>query len=266
MFTNRFQGIVATNLILSGILCSFPGGAQAQQAGRPVTISVDDSRPLAQAVLELEIKSGWPITYEDPPYAHPSDVVDVTVRRDLGQALVPRGGRFEFHTFLAPRSQKLADATPVIQSLLDTFNRSGYPGSFMSKKSGQIFHVVPVQIQNKDGRLIDLIPILDVPITLPEQERSGIKALQDITQAISKLTGTQIIVGTIPLNLFLPRTRLAAANEPARDVIVRLVQSTNRKLSWQLLYDPGARLYALNLHIVLSEIMSPAGLIVLKEN
>ena len=60
----------------------------------------------------LENKYGWIITYEDPPYTHESELVDVTesVRRDLdkfkpGQApkvFVPKGGELTFNYAIDP--------------------------------------------------------------------------------------------------------------------------------------------------------------------
>src|SRR6266567_8025919 len=60
-------------------------------------VTVNDPRPVAQAARELESKFGLPITYEDPPYVHASEIADVTaqVRRDQQnhrKVWVPRGG------------------------------------------------------------------------------------------------------------------------------------------------------------------------------
>ena len=76
-------------------------GRGVQEAARD-HISVNDPRPVACAAETLEKKYGWTITYEDPPYVHESELVDVTdkVRRDLdkfepGKAprvLIPKGG------------------------------------------------------------------------------------------------------------------------------------------------------------------------------
>ncbi len=41
-----------------------------------------------------------------------------------------------------------------------------------------------------------------------------------------------------------------AQNEIARDVLVRVLRTTGKGLSWLLLYDPGWRMYALNLVVV----------------
>jgi hypothetical protein len=44
----------------------------------PNTLTVQDARPVAKAIQELENRYGWRITYEDPPYIHNSDITDVT--------------------------------------------------------------------------------------------------------------------------------------------------------------------------------------------
>jgi hypothetical protein len=49
-------------------------------AGEPRSITVESGRPVAAAVKELEARFAWPITYEDPPYAHADEIVDVPLR------------------------------------------------------------------------------------------------------------------------------------------------------------------------------------------
>src|SRR5258708_22046365 len=40
-------------------------------------ITVNDARPLCDAIMKLEKASGQPITYEDAPYLYDGDLVDV---------------------------------------------------------------------------------------------------------------------------------------------------------------------------------------------
>ena len=57
-----------------GLMVAFLGNASAS----PNTLTVQDPRPVAEAILELDMRYGWQITYEDPLYIHYSDLTDVT--------------------------------------------------------------------------------------------------------------------------------------------------------------------------------------------
>jgi len=61
-------------MITMGLMVTFLGNASAS----PNTLIVRNSRPVAEAIHELEKRYGWQITYEDPPYSHYSDLTDVT--------------------------------------------------------------------------------------------------------------------------------------------------------------------------------------------
>jgi hypothetical protein len=61
-------------LMAMGLMAAFLGNASAS----PNTITVQDARPVAKAIQELEKRYGWQITYEDPPYSHYSDLTDAT--------------------------------------------------------------------------------------------------------------------------------------------------------------------------------------------
>jgi hypothetical protein len=117
-----------------------------------------------------------------------------------------------------------------------------------------------VQVKNGRGQIVNLESVLNVPIALPEHERTGIELLREICAAVGKATQTNVVVGTVPINVFASyRIRLASLNEPARVVLIRTLEGTNRKLSWSLLYDPGAKMYALNVLPVLQEVSHPFG-------
>src|SRR5438067_7145188 len=49
-----------------------------------VLLKVDSARPVARAVLTLQARYGYVITYEDPRYSHEDDLVDAaaTVRKN----------------------------------------------------------------------------------------------------------------------------------------------------------------------------------------
>jgi hypothetical protein len=236
------------------------------QANKPAAtnrrhLSIESGRPLAQAIQVLEAKYGLVITYEDPRYTHPSEIVDVTekVRRNLNKfeldkaprVFVPKGGQlsFEYDEALARTGYQAA----LVQQLIDANLAIGNAGRFRVEQQGAFIHVIPMAIKNVRGQVAPQASVLDAVISLPKAERSGLKTLDEICTAVSQLTKTHVVLGSAPLNLFLRyRNEEGIARKPARDALAELLAKIGNgtPLSWRLLYDPGLRMYALNVHVV----------------
>jgi hypothetical protein len=228
-------------------------------------ISVNDPRPVALAAETLEKKYGWIITYEDPPYAHESELVDVTekVRRDLdklkpGQApkvFIPKGGDLTFEYSIDPGTKKPVDSAVVVQQLLDAYAIAGNPGVFRFDRDGARLHIFAVAVKGKDGALVSRRSVLDVPITLPAQKRNGLELLDAFCSALSQAGGTRVVLASAPLTRFFRyQTDSGAKNQMARDFLTHeFDRMTNDvKLSWQLLYHSVSKTYFLNIHEVQS--------------
>src|SRR5437868_2577570 len=94
-------------------------------------------------------------------------------------------------------------------------------------------------------------------------ERTGMKSLQALCEAVSQTTQTHVEVGTVPLNLFIKsRVQLGGDSSKARDVLNALLDGvkgggnlvkSGGNLSWQLFYDPGMKFYVLNVHQVIAD-------------
>jgi hypothetical protein len=223
----------------------------------PEKLSVNDPRPVAEAVKQLQEKYGWIITYEDPRLSNESDLLDETdpkyrqAHPGGRRALAPKGGRLEVDYFVSPVTGKPENPGALLQLLLNAHAASANPGRFELKQTGQIFHVIPSQIKDASGRWVHQTSILDIPITFPEKERSVFETLETVTRSLSSASQMRIVIGTIPLNLFVRlRTTQSASSEPAREALIRTLESTNRKFSWRLLYDPGMKMFALNVRSV----------------
>jgi hypothetical protein len=222
-----------------------------------LTLSVNDGRPVAYAMEILESRHGTVITYEDPLYMHETEIVDHTIpaykQANLfgRRALSPKGGSLEITYQMSPGPVRLDEMRHVIQRILDAHTERNNPGRFRLQQEGEIFHVIPAQYRDSSGRLVNTGSILDAPISFPEQERSVLKTLELIKNAVSQARGIKIEFGTVPANL-LNRTssRQGATNEKARDVLVRALKATNTKLSWWIFYAPGWKMYTFNVHWV----------------
>jgi len=244
--------IVALNIKNAAMIVVCQGQDQP-----PVKLSVNDPRPMAEAVKQLQEKYGWVITYEDPRLSNESDLLvetDPKHRQDHPggrRALTPKGGTLEISYFVSPVTGKPENPRALLQALLNAHAASDNPGRFELKQTGQVFHVIPEQVKDIRGRWVHQTSILGIPITFPEKERSVFETLGTITSALSSAAQMRIVIGAIPLNLFVRhRTTQSASSELARDVLIRTLDSTNRKFSWRLLHDPGVNMFALNVRSV----------------
>jgi len=252
-------------LVMAGlfILMSIAIRGRGSQGVSQIKLSVEDPRPVAEAILKLENKYGWVITYEDPRYVHDSEIADVTLRvsRDLDKykpgegpkVLIPRGGILEFTYDVTPNTNLPPDPAMVVQKLLSAQAASNNAGRFRSESSGKTMHVIPTAIKNSEGALVPQESVFDTIISLPVEERTGEQKLRSICAAISRATKIGVDLGTIPTNLFdQHRNRQGATSQRARDILVNMFGTMNNgtKLSWRLLYGPGLKRYVLNVHMV----------------
>jgi hypothetical protein len=236
-------------------------GRGSQEAGQ-TKLSVKGARPVAEAIEMLEKKYGWVITYEDPRYAHDSEIVDVAleVRRDLDKykpgevppVFVPKGGLLEF-TYDVPADTNLPPDPPmVVQQLLDAHAASGNGGKFRLETSKQVMHVIPAMIKNRDGTLVLQESLLDTLISLPAVERTVYEKMDEICKAVSRAANMHVGLGMVPNNWFHGRTdQQGAKNQKAKDVLISTFEALEdgTNLSWRLFYGPG-RGYSLNIHYV----------------
>ncbi len=255
MRPNQLRVGLRVLLLLALVFSVSAGSNRGRQSGQALTINVVGPRPLAVAVRDLEQRYGWIVTYEDPPYVYEGDVEDITrlVARDYRpttpKLVGPRSGVFVFD-YVVPRGMATPDPAVLLRELVEAYNVSGSAGAFALTRTGRVFHVVPAASRDSAGTVRPRLSILDTKITIPDGERNALGMIESIRDAVNQSKGTAIIIGTVPLNL-LARVRLrqGAHNESARAVLLRTLEATGRKLSWQLLNDgTSAASYGLNIH------------------
>ena len=259
-----FLCVVIAGVVMSSSLAAPEGNEltdKVPQRLRKVSLAVEDPRPVAKAITMLEARYGWIITYEDPRYAYADDIVDVTekVRRDLhkhpqGQAprvLIPRGGHLSFEYDVIADTNLPSSPGVVVRQLLNAQAASATSARFRFETSNAIIHVIPNAIKDQSGRLTPQQSLLDTVVSLPADERTGLRTLEALTESIGKATQSRIVVGSVPVGLFLRhKDRHGVAGQKAREVLAELLEriSPGRALSWQLLYDPGMKIYVMNIH------------------
>lgn len=232
------------------------------------SLSVNDPRPVAEAVSQLEKRFGWVVTYEDPIYANSTEIADVTsqVRRDLdtyrpGEAprvLVPKGGSLAINFNLTSDGNTPVRPESVVQQVIDANATAGNAGKFRVESSGEIVHVIPSAHRDSSGAWVPEQSVLDSIVTISSGDKTGLQALKALCAAVSRVTQTNVTLGTVDVNLFIrSRNELGANGEKARDFLVKLLEDTRStgklgetNLSWQLLFGPSTNTYRLNVHSV----------------
>jgi hypothetical protein len=252
------------------------------QAGQSATqLYIDDPRPVAKAAEELVARYGYVITYEDPPLAYEGDLQDVTtqVRRDLdrhplGKApkiVVPRGGSL---TVRLPSSASVNTQTiaSVLGQLVSAHSIRNQGGRFRVVQVGDVFHVVPTEIRDRNGNWIAQSSVLDTPISLPMEDRSELEMIDAVVKAVSSAAHAKIYIsGGFGMGISVPDRpasyRLGADNERARDVLMRALVLLNdpkagtwrpQRQRWQMLYDSDDKTYFLDISPVPDQLSSPA--------
>jgi hypothetical protein len=225
-----------------------------------VVLSVNDARPMGQAVLSLIRSYPVTITYEDPRYEYAGDLRDITrqvskTRHPQVRTIVPSGGALQATYDVSQDSGEPVDMAGAIQKVIDANNLARHGGHFEVLQSGETFHVVPTEVRDGKGRWIPQHSVLDTPITFSSGgERDGFDLIEAILQEVS-VASAQKIVGGRPnvamtcssLGCVQNKRTVDARNEPARDVLMRLVNSLNPRYTWVLYYGLPERYYVFNL-------------------
>jgi hypothetical protein len=214
---------------------------------------VNQPRPVALAVRQVEKQLGYVVTYEDTVYRFPGDIVDVSKQmrgRDPSKGPYPgmRGGTLQFRH--RPRASTLAGRLEeVLQEIVARSRRAGNIGDFRLESTGNGYHVVPVQAKNRRGVEEPYESPLESRITMESREESAADMIRHFVDVVSKASGQPVEEGLMPGRLHGIRVTVDAQNDRARDVLWRALQSINPGLSWQLLCGPDGPC-ALNIHAI----------------
>jgi hypothetical protein len=242
----------------AAVLAGVAFGARAQTY--TVVLSVNDSRPMGQAVLSLIRSYPITITYEDPRFEYAGDLQELTRQvsktdQPNARTIVPKGGAFHAAYDVSQDTGEPVDMADAIQELIEANNRAREGGHFEVLGRGETFHVVPTEVRDSKGRWIAQRSVLDTPITFSSGgARDGRELIEAILGEVSDKSGQKIAAARVhvaipcsgPACVESKRT-IDARNEPARDVLMQLVSSLNRRYAWVLYYDASARYYVFNL-------------------
>jgi hypothetical protein len=265
-----FMSTIAKRFAITLVICSlglavdqttnrqhFLAQARIEQKDGHVSLLANSPRALDQAIGAIRHEYGWIVDYEDPPYGLP-DLVDDTDRgwrkahpNAKGVTRVA-GGIFKTDFFLSSNVEMSStDQERVLNQIVDDYKASGNPGDFtLRRESANRYAIVGIGVKNNDGTEKKVVPILDIGVTLPLEERTVGQALQLIAQALSRLSGYRVVLASAPTNMIL-QTKLknGGTEKPARELLAQLAMATRFPMVWRLLYDADGGWYFINLEI-----------------
>ena len=211
-----------------------------------IVMTIDHPRPLQVAVDFLRLKYGWKIDYEEPP-----DIAELIEAGNskwfTTQQIKPRPGTLMMAggSFQSEYAESLAKPTAadgekqILEKIVADYNRSGNPGKYaVRQESNNRFAIVGVSLKDKDGQDKDVVPILDTPISIPAERRSGWDTIELILSELSKKTGTSVkYFGMADNGLIQSRVVVGGENIPARTLLLQVIGETGTARNWGLLYD-----------------------------
>jgi hypothetical protein len=233
-------------MIAIGLIVTFMGNASAS----PNTLTVQDPRPVAKAIQELDKRYGWQITYEDPPYSRYSDMPDVTPSVQEGSSVVPGASHVTVPnaailSFPLPATNQ--DELTSVNAVVKIYNESHRGFAFAVMQGAGLLHVVPRQMTGLAGNLEPVTPVLDAVITIEPKERTAEEFLEEIFKKVSIATNTHLEMGTVSQNmLHLTKTSIGGSGT-ARSILEQWILELRGGFSGRLLYFPPDKTYSLNI-------------------
>jgi hypothetical protein len=244
------------SIMLAAGLAGFPAVVHGQTSS--VVLAVNDPRPLEEAVLSLISSYPVTITYEDPRYEYAGDLRDITSQvsktpHPQVRTIVPRGGALKITYDLLEATGQPADMADALRKLVAAKNADNYGGHFELRQSGETFHIVPTAMQDGRGRWIEQQSVLDVPITYSSGgRRDGFELIEAILKEASVASGQKIVgversAFACSLTCDEFKRTVDAHDEPAREVLAKLLHSLSPRYSWVLNFGPQENCYVFNL-------------------
>jgi hypothetical protein len=227
--------------------------AQRDKAAQTKAVTIDESggRPLRGVVDTLKQKYHVSITYEDPQYVYPGDIVDMTYRRGTPgpRVLLPNAGSLHL-------SYPEADGVPqegiggLLRRAASEYAAAGGPVFKVEKRvtpSGPQWNVVAVKARDRSGTMADQPDILGAQISIPRQKLTPGQFLGAIERQLTAETGYKVTAFDHVFGPMSQPQEFGADNVPARDVLEGLLDGLQPPGTWNLDYDPESGGYYLTL-------------------
>jgi hypothetical protein len=239
--------------------------ATLKKAGDSIVLTVLSGRPTFRATQKLQEEYGYVITYEDPPYRFAGDLHDIApvIRKDYAKFpvdsrpiwLVPKTAELDVTFPVALTTSGPQGMHTILAKVVAAANNIGSGGRFRVEQDGDVFHVIPVDIRDRDGNWVGYEPLLDSTISFPLRDRTEADLYKDLAVEVGAEKSVQLTARVNSGIVFGHQgpdihTNLSASNERARSVLTRAIQShPGGKRTWVLLDMPelGDHIYTLNI-------------------
>jgi len=225
-------------LLLVAVLPVPAGGAESQFE----TIRVTADRPLYSFSLELQKRSPIAVTYEEPapdvaPFA-------AAAREPAGSPSSPASLIVRYRVSAATGMPE--DPAALLEEAITAHQSAGSSVRFKLIEDEKMYHIVPMEARNLQGRWVKIVPLFDARITLPEAEREVGQTLIAIREALHQATGQEILLGEVPVNWVTSHyVRLGGKAQTVRQLLDEAL--AGGRFTWQLLYDARLRGYVLRI-------------------
>ena len=207
--------------------------------GDRAVLIVDAPRPVDVAAITLAREFGIAVSVEDPPYVFKDDVKDVTaevsrVANPQRRILIPKGGKLEVRFSLKPDGSP-HDVAALLQDLVAAAN-AAVPYAYRLDKGGARYVLIPSRMRDAMGRLTEYTSLLDRRVTIPAGTRAIHASATLMAESLSAQTGLRVSccqssVAGIPWGM--PEIPFEAKNEPARDILARLIAAASPRRAGQ---------------------------------
>jgi len=230
-------------------------------------VSADATRPLKESAQAIALEYGLLVDYEDPGYQSSYDRADDTdptwraAHPSEPDVTTIAGKHFESEFTPITDAKNAGQLKASFSKLLTDYNGSANPGHFklITNTAGRV-SIIGDGIRDDKGLVIPTNPILDSPVTLTGTEGNIYLALMSVMKQVSSQTGFKMNPGTLPLNLVMQSQSTARGQQiSARDAIIRIMDSSSKKLIYALLYDPDTKTYYLSMTIAAKATIGPYG-------
>jgi hypothetical protein len=197
----------------------------------------------------------WRITYEDPPVFNKNELV-----LEIAPSGIPVHRMRGLPVSLdlpAKQNETLTEyRRKVMDAAITAYAGSGNRAAFRFSDDGEYISVTPNAVSQADGKLQPFESILNAPVTIPRGQYTVRGILQATLDQVAGRIGIPISLGTLPRSFMQITVTEEAANESARDVIVRVFYEQNgqrykagvppERLFWQITCMAEGPLYFFN--------------------
>lgn len=242
-------------MLLVATLLNVGSGDASSQAPRGLahvrdgvlTIEVqDEPRALGHAIYELRRLCECAIAFEEPESKDPGDWDEVESR--TGRVMkVPRKGSLSLSRAVSlPLTRD--DTASILRELID-LDAKRDPSRPFQLVDGRVLQVRPLLARGADGIPAPAVSLLDTPISLERDAAGPHVWLQRIAFAL-RLAAKRSVHSIYPPNAPLTDITvvLDARDEPARDVLDRLLSELPRQGAWNLEYAPDSDQFFVGIH------------------